>query len=66
MSDHAKEVREVLEPVVSEARLDMGPILWQRLKRAADEVYAICEHEDEEAAVSVDLMHELMNEMEDK
>ena len=66
MSGHADEVRELLEPVVRDAQVDMGPVLWQRLKKAADEVYAACEHQDEEASVSVDLMHELMNEAEDR
>jgi len=66
MSGHADEVRELREPVVRDAQVDMGPVLWQRLKDAADRVYAACEHEDEEASVSTDLMHELMNEAEDK
>ena len=66
MTKHADEVRELLEPVVRDAQVDMGPVLWQRLKDAAAQVYAACEHEDEEASVSTDLMHELMNEAEDK
>jgi hypothetical protein len=52
--------------VVRDAQVDMGPILWQRLKNTVAEVYAACEHEDEEASVSTDLMHELMNEAEDR
>ena len=66
MSGHADEIRQLLEPVVRDAQVDMGPVLWQRLKDAAEQVYAACEHEDEEASVSTDLMHELMNEVEDR
>jgi len=66
VSGHADEIRQLLEPVVRDAQVDMGPILWQRLKNTVAEVYAACEHEDEEASVSTDLMHELMNEAEDK
>ena len=66
MTGHADEVRELLEPVVRDAQVDMGPVLWQRLKDTVEQVYAACEHEDEEASVSTDLMHELMNEVEDR
>lgn len=65
MSGHADEIRDLLDPVVRDARVDMGPVLWQRLKDAVDRVYAACELEDEEASVSADLMHELMNERDD-
>ena len=65
MSGHADEVRELLEPVVRDAQVDMGPILWQRLKNPVAEVYAACEHEDEEARVQVDLMNELIDERDD-
>ena len=66
MSDLAADVREVLEPVVRAAQVDMGPMLWQRLKEAADAVYGMCEDEEVQASVATDLMHELMNEMEDR
>ena len=66
MSGHEDEVRAVLGPVVRDAGIDLGPLLWQRLKDAAEQVYAICAHEDEQAGVSADLMNELMNELEDK
>ena len=66
MTKHADEVRELLEPVVRDAQVDMGPVLWQRLKDAAAQVYAACEHEDEEARVQVDLMNELIDEIDDQ
>ena len=67
MTKHADEVRALLEPVVRDAQVDMGPILWQRLKNTVAEVYAACEHEDEdeEARVQVDLMNELIDERDD-
>ena len=66
MSDLAKDVRQVLEPVVRAAQIDMGPMLWQRLKEAAETVYGMCEDEEVQASVATDLMHELMTEIEDR
>ena len=65
MTKHADEVRALLDPVVRDAQVDMGPTLWQRLKNTVAEVYAACEHEDEEARVQVDLMNELIDERDD-
>ena len=66
MSDLAKDVRQVLEPVVRAAQIDMGPMLWQRLQAAAETVYGMCEDEEVQASVTTDLMHDLMTEIEDR
>ncbi len=61
-----EEVRAVLEPAVRATQMDLGPITYERLRKAADAVYGLCADEENQARITLDLMAELEERLEDQ